>query len=70
MVRNSGVQGRTLHDVGCPSVTGFGGQLLHVSFPGKIMANRETQRFEWKDFIKRIVENIVGRFPDGPFRET
>ena len=28
------------------SVTGFGGQLGNVAFPGKIMADREAQRLE------------------------
>ncbi len=40
-----------------------------MAFPGKIMA--ETQKLEWKDFFKRIVEKVdVGVFPDGPFGET
>ncbi len=28
------------------SVTGFGGQLANVAFPGKIMADSETQKLE------------------------
>ena len=28
------------------SVTGFGGQVGNVAFPGKIMADSETQKFE------------------------
>ena len=28
------------------SVTGFGGQVGNVAFPGKVMADRETQKLE------------------------
>ena len=52
------------------SATGFGGQLGDVAFPGKIMADSETQKLELKDF-KRLVEKVLWRsFPDGPFGET
>ena len=54
------------------SATGFGGQLGNVAFPGKIMADREAQKFELKDFFKRIVEKVDGgwRVPEGAFGET
>ena len=31
-----------------------------MAFPGKIMANSETQKLERKDFIQRIVEKVDG----------
>ena len=37
------------------SMTGFGGQVGNVAFPGKIMADSETQKLEGKDFFQRIV---------------
>ena len=43
------------------SATGFGGQVGNVAFPGKIMADSETQKLERKDFFQRIVENVDGR---------
>ena len=54
--------------------TGFGGQIGNVVFPGKIMADSETQKLECKDFFKRIVENVDGGWggggvPDVPFGE-
>ena len=42
------------------SATGFGGQLGNVAFPEKIMADRETQKLERKDFFQRIVEKVDG----------
>ena len=42
------------------SATGFGGQVGNVAFPGKIMANSETQKLERKDFFSRIVEKVDG----------
>ena len=36
------------------SATGFEGQLGNVVFPGKIMADSETQKFERKDFFQRV----------------
>ena len=42
------------------SVTGFGGQVGNVAFPGKIMADRETKKLERKDFFQRIVEKVDG----------
>ena len=42
------------------SVTGFGGQVGNVAFPGKIMADSETQKLERKDFFQRIVEKVDG----------
>ena len=41
-------------------MSGFGGQLGNVAFPGNIMADSETQKLELKDFFKRIVEKIEG----------
>ena len=53
------------------SQTGFEGQVGNVAFPGKIMADSETQKIEGKDFFKRIVENVDwGGVPHSPFRET
>ena len=50
------------------SATGFGGQVGNVAFPGKIMADSETQNLERKDFFQRIVERVDGVFfPNGPF---
>ena len=42
------------------SATGFGGQVGNVVFPGKIMADSETQKLERKDFFQRIVEKMDG----------
>ena len=42
------------------STTGFGGQVGNVAFPGKIVADSETQKLERKDFFKRIVEKVDG----------
>ncbi len=39
------------------SATGFGGE---VAFPGKVMADSETQKLERKDFFQRIVEKVDG----------
>ena len=33
------------------SATGFGGQVGNVAFPGKVMADSETQKLERKDFF-------------------
>ena len=44
------------------SVTGFGGQFGNVAYPGKIMADYETQKLERKDFFQRIVEKVDGGF--------
>ena len=44
------------------SVTGFEGQLGNVAFPGKMMADSETQKIERKDFFQRIVEKVGGGF--------
>jgi len=55
-------------------VSGFGGQLGNVAFPGKIMADSETQKLELKDFFKRIVEKVYwregGGVRDRTFGET
>ena len=56
------------------SATGFGGQVGNVAFPGKIMADSETQKLERKEFFLRIVEKVdegcgVGVL-NGPFGET
>ena len=42
------------------SATGFGGQVGNVAFPGKVMADSETQKLERKDFFQRIVEKVDG----------
>ena len=47
-------------------VSGFGGQLGNVAFPGNIMADSETQKLELKDFFKRIVEKVDWRERGGP----
>ncbi len=53
------------------SAAGFGGQVGNVAFPGKILADGETQKLERKDFFQRIVEKVDGGgFPTGPFEET
>ena len=53
------------------SATGFGGQIGNVAFPGKIMADSETQKLERKDFFQRTVEKVDGGgLPNGPFGET
>ena len=53
------------------SATGFGCELGNVAFSGKIMADSETEKLEWKDFFKRIVEKVDrGGVPDSPFGET
>ena len=33
------------------SATGFGGEVGNVTFPGKVMADSETQKLERKDFM-------------------
>ena len=38
----------------------FGGQVGNVTFPGKIMADSETQKLERMDFFQRIVEKVDG----------
>ena len=56
---------------GDKSQTDLGGQVGNVAFPGKVMADRETQKLERKDFFQRIVEKVDGRgFLNGPFEET
>ena len=42
------------------SSTGFGGEVGNVTFPGKVMADSETQKLERKDFFQRIVEKVDG----------
>ncbi len=42
------------------SATDFGGQVGNVAFPGKTMADSETQKLERKDFFQRIVEKVAG----------
>ena len=32
-----------------------------MAFPGKVMAESETQKLECKDLFKRIVEKVHGR---------
>ena len=50
------------------SATGFGGQDGNVAFPGKIMADSETQKLERKDLFQRIVEKVDGGFSKRSFR--
>ena len=50
------------------SVTGFGGQVGNVAFPGKVMADSETQKLERKDFFQRIVEKVDGGISKRSFR--
>ena len=38
--------------------TSFGGLVGNVAFPGKIMADSETQKLERKDFFKGIVQKV------------
>ena len=53
------------------SVTGSGGQVGNVAFPGKFMADSETQKLERKEFFQRIGEQgDWGGVPNGAFRET
>ena len=42
------------------SATGFGGEVGNVTFPGKVMADRETKKLERNDFFQRIVEKVDG----------
>ena len=51
------------------SSTGLVGQLVNVDFPGKIMADSETQKLEVKDFFKRVVEKVDG-WGRGGFRQS
>ena len=39
-----------------------------MSFPGKVMADSETQKLERKDFFQRIVEKVDGGFSKRSFR--
>ena len=42
-----------------------------MAFPGKIMADSETQKLERNYFFQRIVEKVDGGgFLNGPFGET
>ena len=50
------------------SATGFGGQVGNVAFPGKIMADSETQKLERKNFFQRIVEKVDGGFSKRSFQ--
>ena len=52
------------------SATGFGGQVENMAFPGKIMADSETQKLEREDFFQRIVEKVDGGVLNGPFGES
>ena len=42
------------------SAIGLGGQVGNVTFPGKVMADSETQKLERQDFFQRIVEKVDG----------
>ena len=33
-----------------------------MAFPGKVMADSETQKLERKDFFQRIIEKVNGGF--------
>ena len=44
------------------SQTGFEGQVGNVAFPGKIMADSETQKLERKDFFKCPISVFNGEF--------
>ena len=50
------------------SATGFGGQVGNVAFPGKIMADHETENLEITDFFQRIVEKVDGGVSKRSFR--
>ena len=50
------------------SATGFGGEVGNVTFPGKVMADCDTQKVERKDFFQRIVEKVDGGFSKRSFR--
>ena len=67
VVRSSGVDSEEgicmMEDA--QSATGFGGQVGNVAFPGKIIADSDTQKLEGKDYFMRIVEKV-----DGPFGEA
>ena len=39
-----------------------------MAFPGKVMADSETQKLERKDFFQRIVEKVDGGFSKWSFR--
>ena len=39
---------------------GFGGHVGNVAFPGKIMADSETQKLEREDFFQMVVEKVDG----------
>ena len=72
MVRSSGGPRKDFARRRIPSRrTGFGGQVGNVAFPGKVMADSETQKLERKDIFSRIVEKVDGGgFLNGPFEET
>ena len=44
---------------GAQSTTGFGGQVGNVAFPGKIMADSETQKLKRKDFFHLAVRQLL-----------
>ncbi len=52
------------------SATDFGAQVGNVAFPGKVMADSETQKLERKDFFWRIVEKVDGGVFRWSFGET
>ena len=50
------------------SVTGFGGQLGNMAFPGKVMADRETQKLEKSTSSRGLLRKWMGRFSKRSFR--
>ena len=59
-----------MHDGGLPVGDWLWRPDWKVAFPGKIMADSETDKLEGKDFFKRIVEKVDEGVPNGPFGET
>ena len=62
-----------MHDGGFPVGDWLWRPSWKCGFPGKVMADRETQKLERKDFFQRIVEKVDGGgggFLNGPFGET
>ena len=47
-----------MHDGGFPVGDWLWRQVGNVAFPGKVMADSETQKLERKDFFQRIVDKV------------